>query len=397
MAASALATAALLLARRGRLSPPFWAGAGVAAGVVAAHFLFRRAYYGDWLPNTYYAKVGASRWHLGFVHHGAFLLEYAAWLWAPAILAAVRAHRRRGTAHVPALVAAVLVPHALWIARIGGDHFEYRAQDLAFPLVLPLVAQGTAELFRTRGRFLAAGTYAAAVLLGLWILPWQSRVQAPQRYLNGFPGRSATEPEAVAYLDPDRFWPTRLPGFRAVAAAHRAHLFEATSRFVGVRQEEHRAFLAKVLPEARRLEALVRSGRLPRDAHFATSCIGAIGYYSDLRIFDRHGLTDAGVARSARTDPRGLVAHEKRATLEDARERGVDFWALDPVHSAWRRDDPGFRALVEMAAARGIPAWTADLGDSWSLLGLLPLGPERAAERLPRLELRPVTAAGSVP
>jgi arabinofuranosyltransferase len=397
VAASAVATAAAFLARRGRLSPSFWAGAGILAGIVAAHFLFRKAYYGEWLPNTYYAKVGASRWHLGFVHHGAFLLEYAAWLWVPAIAAAVRAHRRQGTAHVPALAAAVLVPHALWIARIGGDHFEYRPQDLAFPLVLPLVAQGTAELFRARGRSVEAVTYVAAVMLGLWVLPWQSRVQAPQRYLSGLPERSAEEPEAIEFLDPDRFPLTRLPGFREYAAAHRALYFEARSRFVGVRQEEHRAFLAKVLPEARRLEALVATGRLPRDAHFATSCIGAIGYYSDLRIFDRHGLTDRGVARSGHTDPRGLVAHEKRATLEDARERGVDFWALDPVHSAWRRDDPGFRALVEMAAARGIPAWVADVGEGWSLLGLLPLGPERASERFPRLELRRVTAAGSAP
>jgi arabinofuranosyltransferase len=397
MAAAALATAAAFLARRGKLDRAFWRGVVAAAAIVAAHFAFRRLYYGEWLPNTYYAKVGASRWHLGLVHHGAFLLEYAAWLWIPALVAAFRGHARRDGAVVPALAAAILVPHALWIARIGGDHFEYRAQDLAFPLVLPLVALGVAELFARRGRSVGAGLYAAAVLLGLWILPWQSRVQAPGRYLNGFPGRSAAEPEAVAFLDPDRFWLTRLPGFHEYAAAHRAHLLETTSHLVGVRQEEHRAFLAKVLPEARRLEALVASGVLPRDAHFATSCIGAIGFYSDLRIFDRHGLTDAGVARSSRIDPRGLVAHEKRATLEEARARGVDFWALDPVHSAWRRDDPGFRALVEMAAARGIPAWVADVGEGWSLLGLLPLGPERAAERLPRLELRPVTGAAAAP
>jgi len=396
MAGCAFAVAAVVLARAGRLSPSFGRGVALLAGIVAAHFLGRRLYYGEWLPNTYWAKVGGSRWGLGLVHHAAFVLEYGAWLWIPGIAGAVRAHRSVGSA-LPAIAAAVLLPHALWIARIGGDHFEYRVQDLAFPFAFLLVAQGAAELFRSRGRSPAAATYAAAVLAGVWILPWQSRVQAPDRYLNGFPGRSASEPEARAFLDPDRFWLTRLPALREYAALHRAHVVEATEHLVAVRQEEHRAFLAKVLPEARRLAELVAEGRLPPDAHFATSCVGAIGYFSGLRIFDRHGLTDAGVARSATVDPRGLVAHEKRATLEDARARGVDFWAFDPVHSLWRRDDPGFRALVSLAGERRLPVWAADAGDGWVLLGLLPLGPERAAARFPRLELVPAASLVTAP
>ncbi len=390
MGAGALGVAALFLARRGKLqAAAFWSGAGSFAVIVAAHFFYRRVYYGAWLPNTYYAKVGASRWDLGLAYHAAFLLEYAAWLWIPGIVAAVRWHWRRGSAYFPAIVAAVLIPHALYVAKIGGDHFEYRPQDLAFPFAFLLLGQGTAELFRSRGRSMGAGLYAAAILAAGWFLPWQSHQQAPDRYLNGFPGRSASAAEAVGFLAPDRSWLTRLPGLREVAEAHRALVFETTAHLVGVRQEEHRQFLEKVLPEARRLAGLVADGTLPRDTHLATSCIGAIGWYSDLRIFDRHGLTDAGVARSERTDPRGLIAHEKRATIQDGRERGIDFWAFDPVHSLWKRDDPAFQTLVRIANDRGIPAYAADVGDGWSLLGILPFGPERAAARFPRLEFRP--------
>jgi arabinofuranosyltransferase len=391
MAGAAYVVAGTVLARSGRPVARVLPGLAIFVGIVAAHFAFRLVYYGEWLPNTYYAKaVGARRWGLGLAHLGAFVLEYATWLWVPALIAAALRHARAGTGYVPALFAAVTIPHLLYIASIGGDHFEYRPQDLLFPFAYCLVAEGTAAMFRARGRTPAAAAYLAAVLLGAWYLPWRSHVEAPTHYAGGFPGPSAGDPASAAFLDPERSWVTRLPGLRAMARAHRALLHETTLHFVGIRQEDHAMFLEKVRPEAERLRDLVHAGILPPDAHLATSCVGLIGWESDLRVFDRHGLTDAGVAHSRVTDPRGKVAHEKRATLEDARERGVELWAFDPVHSVWKADDPAFANLVLLASARGIPAYAAQVGDDDFLLVMLPLGLEHVAARFPRLALRPV-------
>ena len=58
--------------------------------VVGSHLLWRKAYYGEWLPNTYYAKVGGQTWwDVGLAYVAAFALEYGAYLWVPLIAAAV--------------------------------------------------------------------------------------------------------------------------------------------------------------------------------------------------------------------------------------------------------------------------------------------------------------------
>src|SRR5262249_51252757 len=55
-------------------------------GLVAAHQIFRLAYYHAWLPNTYFAKVGGrAEWGPGLEYLAAFALEYAGFLWAPLV------------------------------------------------------------------------------------------------------------------------------------------------------------------------------------------------------------------------------------------------------------------------------------------------------------------------
>ena len=49
-------------------------------------------------------------------------------------------------ADAPLLFAAVLLPHALYVASIGGDHFEFRPVDLYFPFLFILMGRGAAAL-----------------------------------------------------------------------------------------------------------------------------------------------------------------------------------------------------------------------------------------------------------
>jgi hypothetical protein len=249
---SAFGAAMLYLARQRRLAIgrflfdllPFFL-------LVGGHFLFRRFYYGDWLPNTYHVKVGGRTWwSSGFNYLGAFALEYAVVLWLPFLVAGVNELRRRNRGFEPLLFACLILPHAVYIAAIGGDHFEYRPLDLYFPFAYLLIAEGARAVARLPRRKPIAWVGLAAVLLGLCQIPIQSHLQFPSTaYMDGFPGRQLERPEARAFLDPERDPLYRWPGLRAVAESHRRILRALSRDFVALRQEEHRLFLATVEPE----------------------------------------------------------------------------------------------------------------------------------------------------
>ena len=133
IAAAAFAAVGLVRWRdlRSRLTWTALSGVSYTA-IVGAHYLFRWFYYGDWLPNTYYAKVsGEFWWERGGSYFEAFAIEYALYLWIPLLLAAIVYHRRRGSLLIPIVFAAVCLPHAVYVASVGGDHFEHRPLDLS--------------------------------------------------------------------------------------------------------------------------------------------------------------------------------------------------------------------------------------------------------------------------
>ena len=104
------------------------------------HVLWRRATYGQWLPNTYYAKYVAPWPQAGLRYLAAFVLEYAWWVWlAVALVACLRGLRPRSDtfsvrlrALSPAAAVALLATCALvaqlayYVLLVGGDHFEFR-------------------------------------------------------------------------------------------------------------------------------------------------------------------------------------------------------------------------------------------------------------------------------
>ena len=208
-----------------RLEPEF---EGRDALLVGAHFAFRIAYYGDWLPNTYYAKVdGRSWWEMGFHYLACFSLEYAIYLWIPLLAAGWVAYRRRGQAVVPMIFAAICLPHALYVASTGGDHFEYRPLDLYFPFAYLLMAAGAVELCRSRTAARLVFVYTAIVLVGIVEIPYRSHVEFPAEYSHGFPGKRALKVGGDRFLDPARSWVYRLPGLRTIAAGHQAQCTSA--------------------------------------------------------------------------------------------------------------------------------------------------------------------------
>jgi hypothetical protein len=376
--AAALGTVALLDRRVGL------ARAAAFAAPVALHFAFRLAYYGEWLPNTYHAKVGGRTWwDVGGDYLLAFAIEYGAWIWIPLALL-VRGRLRT-------LALAVLVPYLSYLASIGGDHFEYRPLGIVFPVVLTLLGVGAARIGTAMPGRRATAALAPLVLFGLVWLPFRSHATFPaDGYRAGFPGRDPGSKEAAAFLDPSSDPVYRLPGLRILAEAHRERLSRLTDHFVGVRQEEHRAFLESLRPQADRLRLWVATGRIPRDLHVALSSVGIVPYASALPTLDRLGLTDRWVARAPAVSDRRAMGHERRDTLDYARRIGVDLSAVRAATLLFDADDPLLLPALAAADGAGLEAAWIEIEPGAILAGTLPQGIEATRAAFPSLPFRPL-------
>ena len=114
--------------------------------LVSAHFLFRYAYYGEWLPNTYYAKHVRPWYESGFRYLWAAALETGLYLLLPLTFLALRTRWRMYQDGTYALALLCVAVHMAYLLPIGGDHFEYRPLDFYWPLLAVPAAEGIAHL-----------------------------------------------------------------------------------------------------------------------------------------------------------------------------------------------------------------------------------------------------------
>jgi hypothetical protein len=165
---------------RGR---PRWActAAFVAAFLVAwgPATVWRVGYYGDFFPNTYYAKSADRSWYgQGLRYLQLYLERY--WILLAGPLLAVghplaRRYRKLAAPGAPpdrgseqAVLAGVLAAgYALWVVRIGGDFMFARMLVPITPLLLILVEHAWWRTCRGRGPLahLAAAGLLAAMLV----------------------------------------------------------------------------------------------------------------------------------------------------------------------------------------------------------------------------------------
>ncbi|MFO1077495.1 MAG: hypothetical protein U1E73_07190 [Planctomycetota bacterium] len=99
-----------------------------------AHVLWRRWFYGEWLPNTYYAKVTAAWPASGLRYLFCFAVEHALALPALVAVVFVAARKLRFAAFAAAGTWAAFVGYYALV--VGGDHFAFRP----FAHLVPLVA-----------------------------------------------------------------------------------------------------------------------------------------------------------------------------------------------------------------------------------------------------------------
>lgn len=147
--------------------------ASLASAPILWHAL-RLWYYGDLLPNTYYAKNGGSYWSQGAV----YILDFATWAPLSAagfvlILSLALKDSRHGRdlerwRRGAGVIAIAL--HASAIARVGGDFMGFRLllPDLA---VVAALSAGALEALGPASRRVAQAGLLAAALWALFLQP----------------------------------------------------------------------------------------------------------------------------------------------------------------------------------------------------------------------------------
>jgi arabinofuranosyltransferase len=279
---------------------------------IAVHLLWRRAYYGMWVPNTFYAKQ-VSEWpDAGVRYTESFILEYA--LWAPLLVALVlvgirlvRMEReglppgRLVSALPAALIVVTFAAHVVYYTLvIGGDHFEYRVfAYLIIPIGLGL-AHVVANLpVRPALGIAVFGLCTAAALP----LPWIHYARTCNLNTRG-------ETFKLTVPIADAFPPGPLRGY--------ARAFDQLQRWmqmrhVGTRHQEHKVFFLlqqTLFPPREEGEKISWSER----ALFDMTTVGVPGWnLPEVAIIDFFGLNDKVVARTpvTSTPPMRLMAHER--------------------------------------------------------------------------------------
>lgn len=245
--------------------------------LVGAHFLWRRAYYGFWWPNTFYAKVNSARPGEGLRYLAEFHRVYTFGWFLPLWILPAFDPARRAVLWLVLPVAA----YAAYLVSIGGGLFEFRFLVCLLPFAFTLTVEGIRTLASFRPRPLWGGAGVATLVL-LLAATWRGQDEARAERIFDSGIRTFRQLDAVASIGLD--W-------------------------------------------GGRLRELVDEGDLPGDLVICVGAAGALPYVSRLKTIDFHGLNDVAVARMPVEE--GRIAHEHSAPIEYLVERGVDLHVAD--------------------------------------------------------------------
>lgn len=151
-----------------------WRGPTWFAALVLPHLVFRWLYYGYPLPNTFYAKTGAS---LAYLQHGLrytqkFLVDYG--LWGLVLVGTLALLARKRSRTRVAYLALLVGTYMLYVTVVGGDTLS--ENRLYIPIVGLLAALMTEGLrvatLRLVGRRRSAACMAGlvALVMGLFVV-----------------------------------------------------------------------------------------------------------------------------------------------------------------------------------------------------------------------------------
>ncbi|MBL8860121.1 MAG: hypothetical protein JNL28_16545 [Planctomycetes bacterium] len=295
--------------------------------LVGAHYLWRHAYYGDWLPNTYYAKHVRPWPEAGVRYIVAVGIESGAWFLLPlATVGAIWRLRRGNRLH---LLSAFLVgAHVVYLIRLGGDMFEWRPLDFYWPLLMVAAAEGIVVLARATAVNRLGAERGLAFALLLMAVFYGAAVQTAKAARTPAFATRAELQSASMHIDAENS-PVlfAVPPLAALTGVYNRMQDYCLSRGVGTVWREHERVWRTEEPLWSPYGIVRGESVLPSDAVTARAAIGITGYYlPDVRMIDMHGLTDRDIARKPflRGNDARFMAHDRRGDEADLEAKGFN-------------------------------------------------------------------------
>jgi arabinofuranosyltransferase len=250
-----------------------------AAALLVPWFVWKLSYYGDLLPNTFYAKSAGNPIVpplYGLFYLAVFFLSYAAFLLIPRFVR----HRRELFA-VPGVhqVLAVVPVWCLYICVVGGDFMEFRFMVPILP-VLAMVAAFLIDRYRR--------TVTQVLLIAVLLVFSASHRVMPT--LVPYPVLTFTELS---------HWPN-----------------ESTTTWKGKGE-----FLAEQFPGGPDVEG---------QPVIAVAPLGVLPYFADLETVDMLGLTDPVTARTGYTIEPYYPGHVRMARVSHLLDSDVNLVLAQP-------------------------------------------------------------------
>jgi arabinofuranosyltransferase len=292
-----------------------WVALLQAAPLLAmpAHLLWRYTTYGEWLPNTYYAKHVEAWPESGLRYAASFFLENGVWVWLIVLLvwlivAGQAFFRSTGSRlwsqvreNYPLLVmlGVVLGHFSYYTLIIGGDHFEYRVYSHLILLLFASAIWLLSRITRLAGPVLAG---LAIFILASYPIPWTHWLETKD-----LKGREET-------LFLTRPIAQRFPSWaRPVAGQWDDWQKWLIARMVCTRHQEHKILhlgLVDWLPTRAEGSKLKWKDR----PIIADGTVGVVGWIlPEVAVLDLKGLNDWIVARR----PVQIESHEDRRMAHD--------------------------------------------------------------------------------
>ena len=314
--------------------------------LVAGHYLFRYSYYGEWLPNTYYAKHVRPWYDMGLRYLWAAALETGLYLLLPLAVVSLIKRWRERRCLIYALPLLCIVSHAAYIARIGGDHFEYRPLDFYWPLLAVPAAEGIVGLGAMISERLRRGASdhwkrgACALLLFIPIVFYSNVIQG---FLLIEKSTSSIFRETLD--EESTGWLLLVPGM-SILDTSIADLHKLFRRHWNAgRAAAHEEYTTRAIRDFRPYES-VDWDMFPLDAVTSVTGAGILPFYAyGLTVIDEYGLNDATIARNPVSHPnhQRCIAHDRSPPSGYLEKRGVNF-TVYPAASGERVEAFGARA-----------------------------------------------------
>ena len=313
--------------------------------MVCAHFLFRFLYYGELLPNTYYAKFVRPWWDMGLRYYAAAGLETGLYLLVPLAAAGawVRWRSHRDSIYGLSLLCVGL--HAVYVTRLGGDLFEWRPLDFYWPLLTVPAAEVIActgaraasavrQVAPASLRFSRVAPSACALVIFALVLFYSSSMQFALLLRT-----TETERWAGTLVRLDRrdaAWLFAVPGMSFLYGVNEGLRMEMHEHSINVRFVRRREVLTRIIEGWLAPYEDALRGKLPEDAVTVQGTLGNSGYsLAEMTVIDYHGLTDKTVARNPDVPPNEerRMAHDRVPPYGYLDQRGVNMLIWPPARS----------------------------------------------------------------